>query len=85
MFWNIFKVFQFIAVANNNCIHVNKGEIWILVWQLQGKISHALRGAESSTLQWLLLWQNSRFQNVLLIITSEENCTITFQLLQCAS
>ncbi len=25
--WNILKVFQFIAVANNNCIHVNKGEI----------------------------------------------------------
>ncbi len=27
MLWNILKVVQFIAVANNNCIHVNKGEI----------------------------------------------------------
>ncbi len=27
MLWNILKVFPFIAVANNNCIHFNKGEI----------------------------------------------------------
>ncbi len=27
MHWNILKVVQFIAVANINCIHINKGEI----------------------------------------------------------
>ncbi len=48
MLWNILKVFQFIAVADNNYTHVNKGEIYILFWKLQGKTPHALRGAEGS-------------------------------------
>ncbi len=52
IFWNILKVVQCIAVANNNCIHVNKGEIWIWFWKLQGKTSHALRGAGSCTIRY---------------------------------
>ncbi len=50
MLWNILKVFQFITVSNNNCIHIIKGEIYFFFFfKLQGKTSHALRGAESST------------------------------------
>ncbi len=40
MLWNILQVFQFIAVANNSYIHINKGENWISFWRLQGKTSH---------------------------------------------
>ncbi len=35
MHWTLLKVIQIIAVANNKCIHVSRGEI--LVWKLQGK------------------------------------------------
>ncbi len=52
MLCNILKVYQFIVAANNNCIHINKGEIKILFWNLQGKTSHALRGAESSRIKY---------------------------------
>ncbi len=38
---------QFIAVANNNNIYVNKGEIEIIFWKLQDKTLHTLAGAKS--------------------------------------
>ncbi len=40
------SVLLYCIVNNNNCIHVNKGEIQILFGKLQGKTSYALRGSE---------------------------------------
>ncbi len=70
MLWTILKVFYFIAIANNNCIHVSEGDIWILFWKLQGKTSHALSGAESITFSvHKLIQKNAQMTNWSLYIT----------------
>ncbi len=38
--WNLLKVVQFIAIANNNCLYVS--EIEILLRQVCGKTLHTL-------------------------------------------
>ncbi len=37
---NLINVVKIIAIANNNSIHINKGEILNLFWELQGKKYH---------------------------------------------
>ncbi len=55
MLWSILKVVQLIAIANNNYIHISKGDIYIVFWKLQDKTPHALRDARSSTVVYICI------------------------------